>query len=239
MLREQHVISSQLLMMHEQRMYQRVYALNAALARHIDARWTSQMNSSAHMMIYLALDVWRSDLEDLLFRFHEDIMRDGMMHIIRLIGRKNEQLEFLLNFIRPELRQYSQQRAELIEAFLRQRISAELASGETPMQVRQNIVRILTTQNYALRIARSEAHTALERGAWEAANSLGVRVTKEWVSREDSLVRFAHAAAHGQVREIDQDFLVGGELMMYPGDPKASAKNNANCRCTVNYRLGG
>lgn len=239
MLREQDVISSQLMMRHEHRIFQRVYALNAALARYIDARWTSQMNSSAHMMIYLALDVWRSDLEDLLFRFHEDIMRDGMMHVIHLMGQKNEQLEFLLSFIRPELRQYSAQRAELIEAFLRQRISAELASGETPMQVRQNIVRILTTQNYALRIARSEAHTAIERGAWEAANGLGVRVTKEWVSREDSVVRPTHAAAHGQVREINQDFLVGGELMMYPGDPKASAKNNANCRCTVNYRLGG
>jgi len=237
MLHDQHVISSQLLMRHEQRMFQRVYALNAALARHIDARWSSRSNSEAHMFVYLALEVWRTDLEDLIFRFHESIMQDGMMHVIRLIGQKNEQLEFLLNFIRPELRRYSQQQAEMIEGFLRDRINAELASGETPMQVRQNIVRILSTKNYALRIARTEAHTALERGAWEAANSLGVRITKEWVSREDSLVRFAHAAAHGQTREIDQDFVVGGERMMYPGDPKASARNRANCRCTVNYRL--
>lgn len=237
MLRDQHVISSQLLMRHEQRMFQRIYALNTALARHIDARWTSRVNSQEHTMIYLALEVWRADLEDLILRFHETIMRDGMMHVIRLSGQKNEQLEFLLNFIRPELRRYSQQRADMIEQFLRDRINAELASGETPMQVRQNIVRILSTRNYALRIARTEAHTALERGAWEAANSLGVRVTKEWVSREDSLVRFAHAVAHGQTREIDEDFVVGGELMLYPGDPKASARNNANCRCTVNYRL--
>lgn len=233
MLRDQHVISSQLLIRHEQRMFTSVYSLNTLLARHIDARWAPQ----PQVMIAVALDTWRSDLEDLIYRFHETIMRDGMMHVIRLMGHKNEQLEFLLNFIRPELRRYSQQRAELIEQFLRDRINAELASGETPMQVRQNIVRILSTRNYALRIARTEAHTALERGAWEAANSLGVRVTKEWVSREDSLVRFAHAAAHGQVREIDENFVVGGELMMYPGDPKASARNNANCRCTVNYRL--
>lgn len=233
MLRDQHVISSQLLIRHEQRMFTSVYSMNTLLARHIDARWAPQ----PQVMIAVALDTWRSDLEDLIYRFHETIMRDGMMHVIRLMGHKNEQLEFLLNFIRPELRRYSQQRAELIEQFLRDRINAELASGETPMQVRQNIVRILSTRNYALRIARTEAHTALERGAWEAANSLGVRVTKEWVSREDSRVRFAHAAAHGQVREIDENFVVGGELMMYPGDPKASARNNANCRCTVNYRL--
>jgi hypothetical protein len=233
MLRDQHVISSQLLTRHEQRMFTSVYSLNTLLARHIDARWAPQ----PQVMIAVALDTWRSDLEDLINRFHETIMRDGMIHVIRLMGHKNERLEFLLNFIRPELRRYSQQRAELIEQFLRDRINAELASGETPMQVRQNIVRILSTRNYALRIARTEAHTALERGAWEAANSLGVRVTKEWVSREDSLVRFAHAAAHGQVRGIDENFVVGGELMMYPGDPKASARNNANCRCTVNYRL--
>lgn len=233
MLRDQHVISSQLLIRHEQRMFTSVYSLNTLLARHIDAHWAPQ----PQVMIAVALDTWRSDLEDLIYRFHETIMRDGMMHVIRLMGHKNEQLEFLLNFIRSELRRYSQQRAELIEQYLRGRINTELASGKTPTEVRQNIVRILSTRNYALRIARTEAHTALERGAWEAANSLGVRVTKEWVSREDSLVRFAHAAAHGQVREIDENFVVGGELMMYPGDPKASARNNANCRCTVNYRL--
>lgn len=233
MLRDQYVISSQLLIRHEQRMFTSIYSLNTLLARHINARWAPQ----PQVMIAVALDTWRSDLEDLIYRFHETTMRDGMMHVIRLMGHKNEQLEFLLNFIRPELRRYSRQRAELIEQFLSNRINAELASGETPMQVRQNIVRILSTRSYALRIARTEAHTALERGAWEAANSLGVRVTKEWVSREDSLVRFAHATAHGQVQEIDENFVVGGELMMYPGDPKASARNNANCRCTVNYRL--
>jgi hypothetical protein len=233
MTRDQHIISSQLLIRHEQRMFTSVYSLNTLLARHVDARWAPQ----PQVMIDIALDTWRIDLEDLIYRFHETIMRDGMMHVIRLMGRKNEQLEFLLNFIRPELRRYSRSQAELIEGFLRERINAELASGETPMQVRNNIVSILTTRNYALRIARTEAHTALERGAWVAASSLGMRVTKKWVSREDARVRLHHAAANGQVQEVNEDFVVGGELMMYPGDPKASARNNANCRCTVNYRL--
>jgi hypothetical protein len=234
---EERIISSQLLIRHQQRMTTSVYRLNSALARHIDARWDAQANSQAHMMIYLALENWRLDLQDLLYRFHETIIQDGMMHVIRLAGRKNEQLEFLLNFIRPELRVYSREQAQLIEGFLRARISTELASGETPMQVRQNIIRILTTRNYALRIAGTEAHTALERGAWEAANSLGVRMGKSWVSREDILVRSAHAAAHGQTKEINQPFTVGGELMMYPGVSTASAKNRVHCRCTVNYML--
>jgi len=233
MLRGEHVIPSQLLIRHEQRMFTSVYASNTLLARHINERWSPQ----PQVMIAVAIDTWRTGLEDLIFRFHDTIMRDGMMHLIRLTGQKNEQLEFLMNFIRPELRRYSRQRAELIEQFLRSRINAELASGETPMQVRQNIVSILTTKSYAMRIARTEAHTALERGAWEAANSLGVWVQKDWVSREDAKVRPTHAAANGQTREIDEHFVVGGELMMYPGDPNASARNNANCRCTVNYRL--
>jgi hypothetical protein len=235
MLEEQHVISSQLLMRYEQRMFQRIYALNVALARHIDARWTLQPQS----MINLAVLEWRIDLEGAIYRFQELVVREGMSHIFRLMSQKNDELEFLLNFIRPELRRYSQQRAALIEDFLRRRITAELASGETPMQIRQNIVAILSTKNYALRIARTEVHTALERGAWEAANSLGVRITKKWVSREDLVVRFAHALAHGQIRELNAPFKVGGESMMYPGDPSASAKNNVNCRCTVHYELGG
>ena len=235
MLREAGVISSQLLIRHEKRMTTSVYSLNTLLARNIRAGWSPQPVD----MLTIALARWRIDLEDIIYRFHDLIMRDGVTHLFRARDQKNDDLEFLMNFIRPELRRYSANQAATIERFLRDRIHAELASGETPMQVRNRIVSILTTRNYALRIARTEAHTALERGAWEAANSLGVRVTKEWVSREDSLVRPAHAVAHGQVRGILQPFDVGGEQLMYPGDPKASAKNKVHCRCTVNYRLGG
>jgi uncharacterized protein with gpF-like domain len=42
-----------------------------------------------------------------------------------------------------------------------------------------------------------------------------------------------HLAADGQVQDIDEPFDVGGEQLMYPGDPAGSPGNTINCRCTV------
>ena len=139
--------------------------------------------------------------------------------------------------IRHRLRNYSRARAELIERYLRDRVARELREGVSIADARLTIRNILKNPAYAERIARTESHIALERGAFEAARSLGVRITKEWISREDAHVRPEHAAVHGQVREIEAPFDVGGEHLLYPGDPGGSAKNTVNCRCTVNYRI--
>ena len=216
-------------------MFDAFFRINSMLARDIDARWTLQPQA----MIDLALERWQIDVEDTIYRFHDTLARESAQHVLKMRGQKNDDLELLMNLLRPQLRQYSVQRASLIRSFLEQRINAELASGRTPMQVRQNIFSILSSRDRVLRVARTEAHTAFERGAWEAANSFGVRMQKEWVSREDARVRLPHALANGQVREIDDFFVVGGENLLYPGDPRASARNNVNCRCTVIYRLVG
>jgi Phage Mu protein F like protein. len=232
-MRASGVFSSQQLSAYEQRMMISVYRANVALAREIDARWAPD----AFPIIAELLVRWRNTISDLILRFNEVIIRDSAGFMFQFVGQKNQQLEFLLNFIRPELRRYSNRTAAVIEGYLRDRIAKELASGKTQKEVRESIDRILKSRGYARRIAHTEAHTALERGMWEAANSLGARMTKEWVSREDILVRPAHAAAHGQIVFINQSFLVGGESLMFPGDPSASARNRVNCRCTSNYRL--
>lgn len=42
-----------------------------------------------------------------------------------------------------------------------------------------------------------------------------------------------HNGANGQVREVGEDFLVGGESLAFPRDPKGSPENTINCHCTV------
>ncbi len=51
----------------------------------------------------------------------------------------------------------------------------------------------------------------------------------------DSKTREDHAEADGQEVGMDEPFDVGGEQLMYPGDPAGSAGNVINCRCTVIY----
>lgn len=227
------IISSQLLLNYEQRMTNSVASSLDVLARDINASWAPDP------MPFVAGELlkWRNVLADLIVRFNEAIIRESGRFIIEIIGRKNEQLEFLLNFIRPELRRYGRDRAEAIERYLRDRINGLIAAGGSPNEVRDAILRIVRNRDYARRIARTEAHTALERGSFEAARSFGVRILKEWVSRELITTRPAHARAHGQIQELEDPFSVGGEALMFPGDPTASARNVVNCLCTVRYQL--
>lgn len=56
-------------------------------------------------------------------------------------------------------------------------------------------------------------------------------IYKKWVTQHDFRVRDAHADADGQTVKYDDDFVVGGENLEYPGDPTGSIENTINCRC--------
>jgi len=58
---------------------------------------------------------------------------------------------------------------------------------------------------------------------------------KTWLATPDERTRMDHRHAHGQTVPISQPFTVGGEQLLYPGDPSASDGNVINCRCTLIY----
>lgn len=78
-------------------------------------------------------------------------------------------------------------------------------------------------------IARTESHGAANYGANAAAKETGLQILKEWVASQDERTREAHAEADGQTVQMDEPFIVGGEALMYPGDPGGSAENVINC----------
>ena len=70
--------------------------------------------------------------------------------------------------------------------------------------------------------------------------ALFVSATKKaWVTVGDKKVRTAHQRVNGQVRSLQEPFVVAGERLMYPGDSSlgASALNTVNCRCSSQYRI--
>lgn len=58
---------------------------------------------------------------------------------------------------------------------------------------------------------------------------------KFWKSERDSRVRQTHRAADGQVRRLEEPFIVGGYRMMFPQDASlgAPAKEIVHCRCIM------
>ena len=85
-------------------------------------------------------------------------------------------------------------------------------------------------------IARTETHRVASFANEAVAESMGIANTqKEWVAIQDERTRIAHSVASGQKVPLEASFVVGGELLKYPGDPRGSAGNTINCRCAAIY----
>lgn len=89
-------------------------------------------------------------------------------------------------------------------------------------------------------IARTEVHRGGMKGSLEGAKSLPYVAEKKWLSGSDNRVRrnprdvFDHRELNNQTVDLDQPFR-NEELIMYPGDPDASAGNTIQCRCVMSY----
>lgn len=82
-------------------------------------------------------------------------------------------------------------------------------------------------------IARTETTRAANKGAALGAASADYITVKEWLAVMDKNTRHTHMIANGQQVDNDADFEVGSELAQYPGDPRLSARETIQCRCTV------
>lgn len=93
-------------------------------------------------------------------------------------------------------------------------------------------------QRWAQRVVRTSTGGAYNGGTFTAGDASPRPLVKVWWSRRDQdlRVRDAHVRAHGQVQPYGEPFAVGGEFLMYPGDPAGSAENIVNCRCVVILR---
>jgi hypothetical protein len=100
------------------------------------------------------------------------------------------------------------------------------------------------TQMQAARIVRTEVNRAANVGAKAQSETFQYEQMKEWISAEDSRVRgtdpkdhASHVNLDGQ-RINDGDVFVdprNGDLLEFPGDPRASAESTINCRCSIAY----
>lgn len=84
------------------------------------------------------------------------------------------------------------------------------------------------------RIARTTMTGADNAGTLEGWTQSGVVKGKSWLSAlAPDRTRDAHAAAHGQTVNLDEDFEVDGEKLAYPGDPNGEPGNIINCLCSM------
>ncbi len=104
--------------------------------------------------------------------------------------------------------------------------------------IRSDIISEIVVQQASESSKETEVSTMIETGIITSLindNVITDNPSKEWVAIIDKRTRPAHINANGQTKNINEDFLVDGERLSYPSDPRGSIGNIARCRCTVNY----
>lgn len=146
----------------------------------------------------------------------------------------------LLPAIKPEKIKPGED-AEWYQKVIRNSVTQGILQGESVQQIVGRIAEQCASvgENAAMRDART-AYTGAQNagrveGMRQARDDLGIKVKKRWMATFDFKTRETHRELDGQVVDIDDDFIVDGKRIAYPGDPTADPALVYNCRCTLVY----
>lgn len=124
---------------------------------------------------------------------------------------------------------------EEIRRALKDAYDMQLNASDTAGLIRKRVYNEISRRR-AVMIARTEATTASnlgkETGAREWLKETNQAGYKQWIGREDERERHTHWELNDDIIQIDEDWQVGNDLAMNPGDTRLSAGNRINCRCT-------
>lgn len=126
---------------------------------------------------------------------------------------------------------------------LKKRITSEVSRGVAQALPYKDVTRNLNNVarigfNRSMRIARTEGHRITQASALDGmrtAKSASADVLKQWDATLDGHTRDHHRQLDGQIRDVDDDFEVGGMTVEAPGmfgDPA----EDCNCRCCLLQR---
>lgn len=147
-------------------------------------------------------------------------------------------IDYSTNYAYRIMNELSETTKDEIRSALRESYDRALNANQTARYIQQKVGRQIS-RSRAVLIARTESATAANLGKMTGAKSwleeTGQKGYKQWIGRADGRERSTHYALNDKIIPIDDDFFVGGERAMAPGDTRLSAEERCNCRCTVQY----
>lgn len=182
-------------------------------------------------------DAWRNGLE--LISASVDVPDT-------LYGVSPQLLQALVSFVGKQASGVYQELGTRLETEIRR-----VTLGVTdPLEAMAKVARLIKTpatfgraEARAERIIRTEVNRTFSAANHERQKQAdrrvapaGERIMRYWLTAEDDRVREAHRQAGNTYDKehpipVDQPFIVGGEELMFPGDPSGSTWNTINCRC--------
>lgn len=181
--------------------------------------------------------------------YEEQDRRKDMLDLVASIFRGGGLISFWQNVLGQYLQARIAESIKQISDTTRKRIAQIIQKGvDEGMGVDKIAARIERegasglTRTRSRAIARTESISAMNQGSMLAARSSELEFQKKWNATIDQRTRLTHhdADIHGDWVDLDQDFFLDGpsglEPADAPGDPRLSAANSVNCRCSVLLR---
>lgn len=183
---------------------------------------------------------WRAAALDLADLMHTAASTAGVTRVNNAFGVSFDlEAPFVQDFIRARANQLAGQVTDTTYSAIQQALADGVSQGLSidDLAVEVQHVFDVASRSRAQTIARTEVISASNGSASLAAAQLPADVAagQEWISTRDERTRDDHADADGQVVAMGNPFDVGGEALLYPGDPAGDGGNVINCRCTVAF----
>lgn len=183
---------------------------------------------------------WRTQAQDLADLMHTAAATAGVTRVNNAFGVSFDlEAPFIQDFIQARSNQLAGQVTDTTYRAVQQALADGVAQGASVDDLAAAVRQVfdVASSSRATTIARTEVISAANGSASLAAAQLPADVAagQEWVSTRDERTRDDHVDADGQVVAMGQPFDVGGELLLYPGDPGGDGGNTINCRCTVAF----
>lgn len=117
--------------------------------------------------------------------------------------------------------------SEYIKQFSQETVEVTLRNGDT---------QFFTSDDRAVLIAENESQNTFNRQDYIDAVKSG-KTKKQWMDIRDNRERKTHREVGGTILPIEEYFLVGDSLLLYPHDYSMNpeVKETANCRCSIRY----
>jgi HK97 family phage portal protein len=192
--------------------------------------WKKQMVPAAVTIVH---DTGTRTMHDITAQAHsfspQEAMKDEQGFLM-----SDEIMNYLNDWFDIRARQYNQTTLDTVAGIITQGKKDNLDNKEIANLIDDSGA----LQDYrAVNISRTETVGLQNYAVVESAKQSGQVSSKVWVSSRDVRVRDTHITADGQTTSLEGTFTVGGEHLLHPGDPSASAKEIVNCRCATTFVL--
>ena len=183
---------------------------------------------------------WRAAALDLADLMHTAATTAGVTRVNNAFGVSFDlEAPFVQDFIRARANQLAGQVSDTTYSAIQQALADGVANGASIDDLAASVQDVfdVASRSRAQTIARTEVISASNGSASLAAAQLpsDVAAGQEFIATRDERTRDDHAEADGQIVAMGEPFTVGGESLMYPGDPDGSPENTISCRCTVAF----